>query len=147
MSQRLRKAGWQIWRIDAEMTRHDAALTRFAPWWRRMMRAGHGFAQVEVLHPGHFTQPLRRALFWAILMPLAALVVGLWWWPAGLAVLGLYALSWARIARRFRADGLGPRAGRAAALIVLSKFANLQGMALWYWRQTRRQAATIIEYK
>ena len=27
---RLRELGWKIWRLDAEMTRHDAAMTRFA---------------------------------------------------------------------------------------------------------------------
>ena len=29
-------AGWRILRVDAEMTLHDAAMTRFGQWWRRM---------------------------------------------------------------------------------------------------------------
>ena len=32
---RLRAAGWRIWRLDAEMTLHDAAMTRFGQWWQR----------------------------------------------------------------------------------------------------------------
>ena len=36
---RLRAAGWRIWRLDAEMTVHDAAMTRFGQWWRRAIRA------------------------------------------------------------------------------------------------------------
>jgi len=45
MCVRLRQAGWEIWRIDAEMTRHDAAMSRFGQWWKRNVRAGHAFAE------------------------------------------------------------------------------------------------------
>jgi glycosyltransferase involved in cell wall biosynthesis len=30
---RLRERGWEIWRIDGDMTLHDAAMTRFGQWW------------------------------------------------------------------------------------------------------------------
>jgi len=147
MCQRLRKAGWKIWRIDAEMTMHDAALLQFKPWWRRALRAGHGFAQVGDLHPGHFDAARRRTLLWGGAMPLMALAGMIWWWPLAVAVLALYAISWLRILRRFRAWGMGRQAGFGAALMVLSKFPGLQGMALWYWRRVRHRTATIIEYK
>ena len=42
---RLRRAGGEVWRLDAEMTLHDAALLRFGQWWRRSVRAGHAFAE------------------------------------------------------------------------------------------------------
>ncbi|MEM9139196.1 MAG: glycosyltransferase, partial [Pseudomonadota bacterium] len=32
---RLRAAGWRVWRLDAEMTLHDADMHRFGQWWRR----------------------------------------------------------------------------------------------------------------
>lgn len=32
---RLRANGWKIWRLAAEMTLHDAGMTRFTQWWRR----------------------------------------------------------------------------------------------------------------
>ena len=32
---RIRGEGWKVLRIDAEMTLHDMAMTRFAQWWRR----------------------------------------------------------------------------------------------------------------
>ncbi|MGO9359220.1 MAG: glycosyltransferase family 2 protein, partial [Xanthobacteraceae bacterium] len=32
---RLRAVGWKIWRLEREMTLHDAGMTRFAQWWRR----------------------------------------------------------------------------------------------------------------
>ena len=47
---RLRAAGWQIWRIDQEMTLHDAAITTVGQWWLRMVRSGHAFAQVSYIH-------------------------------------------------------------------------------------------------
>ena len=40
MCVRLRAAGWTVQRIDAEMTLHDAAMTRFSQWWKRSVRSG-----------------------------------------------------------------------------------------------------------
>ena len=34
---RLRQAGWRIWRLDAEMTAHDAQITRFGQWWNVLL--------------------------------------------------------------------------------------------------------------
>lgn len=39
---RLRKAGFRILRIDEEMTRHDASILKFGPWWKRNRRGGYG---------------------------------------------------------------------------------------------------------
>ena len=65
---RLRAAGWEIWRLDAEMTLHDAAMTRFSQWWKRMRRGGHAFAEGAALHGApperHFVSETRRALVW-----------------------------------------------------------------------------------
>ncbi|BBH45959.1 hypothetical protein KU43P_24360 [Pseudomonas sp. KU43P] len=47
---RLRARGWKIWRLDAEMTLHDAAMTRFSQWWRRCIRGGYAFAEGAYLH-------------------------------------------------------------------------------------------------
>lgn len=149
MCQRLRNAGWRVWRLDEEMTLHDAAITRLGAFWRRAVRAGHAFAQIATLHPGHYRAERRRALFWAAGLP-AGLAAGLALSP-GLALgagLALYGASVARMALRLRQRGFTTRqAGRAAALLMLSKFANLQGMALWHWRRLRGAPAGIIEYK
>ena len=37
---RLRQAGWEIWRLDVEMTLHDADMHRFGQWARRARRGG-----------------------------------------------------------------------------------------------------------
>ena len=73
---RLRRAGWKIWRLDAPMTRHDAAMTRFSQWWRRSRRAGHAFAEGAMLHGGgperHWVGETRRALLWGAVLPMVA---------------------------------------------------------------------------
>lgn len=46
MCVRLRAKGWKIWRLEAEMTWHDAAMTRFGQFWKRARRAEIGRAHV-----------------------------------------------------------------------------------------------------
>ena len=46
---RLRKNGWILLRIDAEMTLHDMAMTRFGQWWRRSVRSGYGLCRRGIL--------------------------------------------------------------------------------------------------
>ena len=73
---RIRAAGWKVWRLEAEMTVHDAAMTRFAQWWRRAVRAGYAFAHVSRLHGASperlFVWESRRAWLWGIWLPLFA---------------------------------------------------------------------------
>ncbi|WP_225027982.1 glycosyltransferase family 2 protein, partial [Xinfangfangia pollutisoli] len=74
---RLRGAGGEVWRIDAEMTLHDAAMTRISQWARRTVRAGHAFAEGAALHGApperHWVAETRRALLWGAVLPLVAL--------------------------------------------------------------------------
>jgi GT2 family glycosyltransferase len=52
LCQRLRRAGWTVWRVDAEMTRHDLAMTRFRQWWRRHYRSGYNGLDILTRFPG-----------------------------------------------------------------------------------------------
>lgn len=148
LCERLRRAGWQIWRLDAEMTWHDAAILRFGQWWRRSVRAGHAYAQVGARHPSVFVADRRRIWVWGLALPLLALV-SLYVAPALVAGIALlYALSFGRVAWRFRKQGL-PVAGAlgCAGLITLSKFPNLVGMATYFRRRLRGTGHRLIEYK
>lgn len=148
MCQRLLHQGWTLWRIAAEMAWHDAAILRFGQWWRRAVRAGHGFAQVGALHPGHFVAARRRVWVWGAMLPVL-LLVGVLIAPAlavGVAV--LFALSLSRVAWRFRKGGMsGFDALKGAVLVTLSKVPNLVGVVTWLWRRQCGSAARIIEYK
>lgn len=80
MCYRMRQLGWKIMRLDAEMTLHDAAMTRFGQWWKRNQRAGHAFAESYSLH-GQSQEMFRKTdcrsiMFWAALLPLIILVLG-----------------------------------------------------------------------
>ncbi len=54
---RLRGSGYQILHIDAPMTGHDLAITRFSQYWKRAVRAGYAYAQLGRL-TRHYSQPM-----------------------------------------------------------------------------------------
>jgi len=89
---RLRAAGWHLWRLDTNMALHDAAMTSFRQWWRRMIRNGYAFALGAFLHGApperHWVWETRRAWLWGVWLPLGCLAVGLafgpWSWLAWL---------------------------------------------------------------
>lgn len=146
---RLRAKDWRIWRLDAEMTLHDAAMTRFGQWWRRCLRAGFAYAEGVRLHGApperHWVRESRSAWVWGLGIPLAvallALVAGtIAWW--GLAV---YPLQVARLARRL--PGRARIRWARAFFLVVGKFPEMLGqMKSWMLRARRRQAV-LIEYK
>lgn len=61
---RMRGLGWQTWSVKTPMCTHDAGLHRFRPWWLRMIRAGHSFAELGALHPGTAAAARKRAVLW-----------------------------------------------------------------------------------
>ena len=79
---RLRKRGWILLRIDAEMSLHDMAMTRFGQWWRRTVRSGFGYMEGALLHgkppERHYVRDVRSILFWGLALPLAILILA---WP------------------------------------------------------------------
>ena len=72
MCRRIRNLGSSIQHIDAPMTLHDLAITRFSQYWRRSQRAGFAFASVserfqDTADPFWSKDAARnrvRALFW-----------------------------------------------------------------------------------
>ncbi|GGB37187.1 hypothetical protein GCM10011380_28250 [Sphingomonas metalli] len=154
LCQRLREAGWRIRRIDAEMTRHDAAMTRIGQWWRRTERSGHAFAELAWRHGAkgdpHWRREVKSIAVWAAALPLVALVagaiLGVW---ATLLVLALYPAQIARIAQRMRrARNLPPRFAWALGFfLVAGKFAQAKGAARFHWRRLSGRRGGLIEYK
>jgi len=47
LCQRIRAQGKVILHIDAPMTLHDLAMSRFQAYWKRALRAGHAYAEVS----------------------------------------------------------------------------------------------------
>jgi len=91
LCKRLRDCGWRIWRLDAEMTIHNAAMTRFGQWWKRQLRTGYAGLDVERrFQLRTFDRIIKSACFWGLFVPMtavsAALALG-WlasaWWAIG----------------------------------------------------------------
>jgi len=146
---RLRAAGGRIWRIDADMTWHDAAIARFSQWWRRTMRSGYAFAEGAHLHGAaperHFVRETRRALAWGALLPVA-IVLASCFLPAAAALLLIYPAQWIRLGRRFAAQG-GPAPWRHAFFLILGRFPEAQGGIKFLLARASGRAGALIEYK
>ncbi|HYO11373.1 MAG TPA: glycosyltransferase [Tepidisphaeraceae bacterium] len=149
---RLRRDGWKIRRIDAEMTLHDAAMTRFGQWWRRMVRGGHAYAQGYAMHgrppERHWASENRRIVFWGIAVPLLVLLLA---WPTrgiSLVLLGGYLVLYRRVLRHARSRGLSPADARLYARhMVIGKFAEAQGWLKYWLTRLVGGQSRIIEYK
>lgn len=155
---RVRRAGWKIWRIDAEMTRHDARLVHFSQWWQRSVRTGYAYA----LGAWRSTPCARRTAREAEHLSLRE-SMSIWFWGAALwstalalakpskgasiALLLAYPALVMRIFLRARGRGLGAdNAALYAFFCLLGKFPQLQGQILFLWNQTRKQPTGLIEY-
>lgn len=141
---RLRRAGWSIWRIDAEMTLHDAAMYRFGQWWTRSVRSGHAYGEGAWLHgrspDRHWVKENIRALVWSVAIPGAALLLSLGIGPWAWLLLGLYPLQVTRL--WLRSGSLAH-----ALLSVLSRFAETVGILRFHAGRWRGKSGAIIEYK
>lgn len=145
---RLREAGWRIWRLDAEMTQHDAAMSRFSQWWVRSVRSGYGFAEVSRLHKTSkyrlWARAIPSAAFWGGLLP-AIIVLSSFIHPVFLCAVLIYPMKVCSIA--LRRGATSAEAWVYGALMMLGKFAQLEGILKFYWRLSRGQTAQLIEYK
>lgn len=146
---RLRALGWRIWRLDSEMTLHDADMTRFNQWWRRAKRAGYAYAHGAHLHGAsserHFIWETRRAWLWGIGVPAGCLLLvalfGAWGWIA----LVTYPVQVLRQTMR----NSGPLKDRAllALFQVLSRFPEGLGQTEFMRDRIFKRTAQLIEYK
>ena len=140
---RLRAAGWEVWRIDAEMAWHDAALTSWRQWWQRARRAGHTYAEGAAMHgrgpERHKVAELGRALAWGLVVPLVTLA-GLFVTPWAALLL----LVWPARILRLRARGT---TWPVATFTALSALPAAQGALGWAWRRATRARPRLIEYK
>ena len=148
---RLRRAGWKVWRIDRDMTLHDAAMMRFGQWWKRSVRSGHAFAEGAYLHGAsserHWVRESRRAWVWGGVIPLLILLgVPMLGWGA-LALSFLYPLQVVRLALQGKGSlSLRDRWLRAVFL-VLSKFPELAGQVRYRVSRLQLAKVELIEYK
>ncbi|MGV6859285.1 MAG: glycosyltransferase family 2 protein [bacterium] len=104
MCVRLAKEGWGVYRLDADMTLHDANMTKFPQWWKRNLRAGYAFAEGAAMHGAapvfHWAREVKSNWAWGGLFALIlslSLAVSPWF----LLGLGLYILLGLKVMRGY----------------------------------------------
>lgn len=165
LCRRLRNKGWKIWRLDADMTRHDANILRFAQWWKRQERAGYGAMVITTLcreegdlaAVAHFEAQVKSPRRWVI-APLCLLFFGV---PlvtfargriAALIVIviaiALLCLQSFRIAWGVRRRAPCWRAAKLyARFTMIAKLPQLLGQLRYKRDRLKGRQAEIIEYK
>lgn len=151
MCLRLRRAGWKIFCIDADMTYHDARLVHFSQWWQRNMRAGHAYAEGAWMHgrePGrHWVRESASIWFWGAGVWTAAFALAKISRGSSLGVLLGYPLLAARIYHRSRTRGWKARDARVYAVFcVLGKIPQVQGQLLFLINRLRGHKTRLIEH-
>jgi hypothetical protein len=156
---RLRREGWQVRCVAAEMTLHDAAIVTFAQWWRRTMRGGHAMAELSARN---FRSRLhgydRRCLSivtWGLAWPVAtaaaatmAIATGGTRWLGVLAGALLMILAqFVRIGIREARHHPVPKAFSLSFFLVTGKFAEGIGLLQYWWNRLTNRQSRLIEYK
>jgi glycosyltransferase involved in cell wall biosynthesis len=145
---RLREKGWKIWRLDCEMTRHDAAMTRFSQWWLRGVRSGYGYIEVLQLHRNSplkiYERETIRAVVWGGLVP-SLILLGTLLHPAAIVGTLIYPVQICRIALHCGATAYSSWA--YGLFVMIAKFSELQGILRFFRRRLAGQAGKLIEYK
>ena len=146
---RLRRLGWKIVVLEAEMTKHDAALLRFSQWWQRMVRSGHAYAEGMFLHgrsPERFwVRESMRSWVWVTVPILATVFSCATYGVAGLLVLLLYP---AQVVRQyFRTGGTVRDRWQTAAFNQLARFPEFVGQLQFLLNRVLRGESQLIEYK
>ena len=148
MCVRLRAAGWKIWRIDTEMTLHDAAMTRLGQFWSRARRAGHAWAEGAALHGApperHCVGQVRRALIWGAVVPFVIILLAIALNPWALVFFVIYPLRALRMALR---EGATRPAWERAWLLSIGKFPEAMGVLEYHLRRLAGRPRGLIEYK
>ena len=148
MCLRLRERGWTIWRLDTEMTAHDAAMRHFTQWWIRAVRGGYGYAEVTWLHRhsrfGLWRREVRSAVVWTGCLPLF-IVLGCLVNPILYCFVLVYPIQICRMAiKRNMSDRLSWISGY---YIILAQFAAFFGIARFIWNRLLQRSSRLIEYK
>ncbi len=150
---RLRAKGWELERIEHDMTRHDVALLRFGAWWKRHARGGYAYAHGAALHfhgPEWFNAKIVASILaWGLALPLLTVAL-LFCLPGGFGLLTLllYGRLWWRV-RGWRISlGTDPAtAGLYARFVTLGKFAETLGVLTCLMYLVLKRESLYVEYK
>lgn len=146
---RIRQAGYKIWRLDYEMTFHDAAIFKFSQWWKRSMRAGYAFAQGSYMHGAppeyHWVKESRRSWLWGFILPIVMLTGFLIKPVWGFTVAGLFILQLFRLTFKNKTPFLFSL--KQSGFSMIGKIAEAIGQMKFLRSQLSNRQSKLIEYK
>lgn len=145
---RIRQHKWRIWRLDEEMTLHDANISLFSEWWKRNVRSGYAFALGSHMHgenpEKHWVSEVRRGRIWGAYIPLFIIMIAIME-PLSIAAVFVYPLQVARIA--MNNSNNVENNWSYAFFLTLGKFPEMQGQLKFYLNRLLNTRSNIIEYK
>jgi len=149
---RLRQKGWKIYRIDAEMGLHDAAMTKFNQWWKRNIRGGHAYAEGAWLHgkspEKHWVKESRSIWLWGLIVPVLALIMAFPTHGWSLLLFTAYPLITYRVFSSLKQQGRSSKEAFFYALsCVVGKVPQVQGQLKFHLSRLLGQKSKLIEYK
>jgi len=159
LSMRLRKKGWKLLCIDAEMVTHDADMSQFSQFWKRARRSGHAYAELAHLHPDarwpDWIRSCKSIVFWGGAVPATAVCFAAlavlhtpFWWLALFVLALVWFLKMVQLFFRKRQRGLGLKVATASgALLMIGKLPEMIGLAYFHVTRLRGRKSSIIEYK
>ena len=149
---RLRGEGWKIWRLDHDMTLHDAAMQHFGQWWQRSKRGGFAYAAGSALHgqspEKYWVRETRSILFWGGLLPLLIALSALFIDPWFHCLWLIYLVQILKIGFRNPMDKNSWRTSLCYGyFVMLAKFPQFIGVFCCYFAKIFATKAKLIEYK
>lgn len=145
---RLRDKHWKVWRLDAEMTLHDANMKEFKQWWNRSMRCGHAYAEAANIHGNteekHKVREVFRVWVWGLVIPVSLLIGSVFnaWF---LSLFIVYPIQIIRIANKGVHDS--KTNWEFAFFVMLGKFPEVIGQLKYWANHILKRQSNIIEYK
>ena len=148
---RLRQQHWQIFRIDADMTLHDARMSTIGQWWQRALRGGYAYAEGSWLYgktaERHWVKESRSIWFWGLILPISIVILLLPTNNLSLLLLSLYILTICRIYQSLDQQLTRKDALYYAIHCVLSKFPQTLGQIRFHRARLQGKRSSLIEYK
>jgi GT2 family glycosyltransferase len=148
---RLRQKGCRIYRINEEMTLHDANMTHFSQWWNRAKRAGYAYALSVDLHgksgERFKVKELRSIIAWGAFLPTLIFCLSFFHINA-ISLISLYLVQIARLFLKLRKLTIPTRVKFYYALLTMvAKFPQFMGITQFMINKKYGNTASLIEYK
>lgn len=148
---RMSRAGYRVTKLDTNMAVHDAEITHFSQWWKRVVRAGHAIGQrahMSKLSGGSdMKKEIRSTWLWGLVLPVIILAGLLPSKGLSALLLGGYPLLYYKIfSYRRRVGDTTDNARLYAKYTLIGKFANMLGLIKFYLNRLMNRYH-IIEYK